>query len=351
MKTVARRFVTGPTDAAMVLGAVLATFILGLFSAGGSLARVPPQPKVSDPEVYDRILDRLAGGESYYVVVGDELRSNGYATREIFNWRTPVLWRTLATVHPRVRRILLTTLAGLFAVAAVAVTGRVSRAAWVVTATTAIGVAVLMSAPGAVAMGEAWAGCLIGLSICAYARGKSWTGFGLGLVAMFVRELVAPFAVLAALIAAARRRWLEAGAWLVGGVVYAAYYTFHLLHILAERSPTDPPGASSWVAFGGLTFLLSAVQWNALLFFAPWPVVCACLALIVAGVLNPRCPTHARWTAAAYALLFLVIGKHFDRYWGYLTWPAWSLACGFGADRIVGVCRALRSRNARPSIP
>ena len=176
-----------------------------------------------------------------------------------------------------------------------------------------------------------------------------WLGFCLGLLAMFVRELAAPFALVATAVAVGRGRWREVGAWLLGGVVYVTYYSLHLMNVLAQRSPADTPGAESWVSFGGLTFLLSTVQWNGLLFFAPWPFVCACLALIVGGIASSRCPVHVRWTAAVYAILFLAIGKHYDRYWGYLTWPTWSLACGCGADRLVSSCRTLWARNAGAS--
>jgi hypothetical protein len=332
---------TGRLRPALTLSVMLAVFTASLFWTQGSLARLPDRPRVSDPEIYDRILYRLGAGEPYYVVVGSELRANGFATQEVFNWRTPLLWRTLAPLRPWVRRVLLSALGVAFAVVAALVAAGTSRASAVVTAVMSIGVAVLMSAPGAVAMGEAWAGGLIGLSVCAYARGRSWAGLGLGLLAMFVRELVAPYAVLATFIAAARRRWLEAGAWLVGGLAYGAYYGVHLTHVLAQRSPLDAPGQGSWLAFGGLTFLLSAVQWNALLFFAPWPLVCLSLALIVGAILNPRCPLHARWATAVYAIFFLVVGQHFDRYWGYLTWPVWALACGSGADLVLTSSRAL----------
>ncbi len=335
---------SGRLRAVLTLSVMVATFTVSLFRPEGSLSRLPDHAKVSDPEVYDRILSRLGAGESYYTIVGDELRTNGYATREVFNWRTPLLWRSLAPLRPQVRRILLTTLGVLFVIAAVLLMARTSAAAAVLTATMAIGTALLMSAPAASAMGEAWAGGLIGLSVCAYARGRSWTGLTLGLLAMFVRELVAPYAVLATVIAATRHRWREVGAWLLGGIGYAAYYGIHVAHVLAERSAADAPGATSWVAFAGLTFLLSAVQWNALLFFAPWPFVCACLGLIVGGVLSPRFPLHARWTTGVYILFFLIIGQHFDRYWGYLIWPVWSLACGFGFDRVIVECRTLLSK-------
>ena len=46
-------------------------------------------------------------------------------------------------------------------------------------------------------------------------------------------------------------------------------------------------------------------------------------------------PTILRATSAAYLGLFLVAGKPFDWYWGFLAWPTWAIASGFGLAAIV----------------
>ncbi len=66
---------SGRLRAVLTLSVMLATFTVSLFRPEGSLSRLPDHGKVSDPEVYDRILSRLGAGEPYYTIVGDELRS------------------------------------------------------------------------------------------------------------------------------------------------------------------------------------------------------------------------------------------------------------------------------------
>jgi len=321
--------------AALFLGVVLLTFAASATRSAGSASAMSAAPRVADPVVYDRILTRLRAGEGYYVVIGGELRAHLYATREVFNWRTPLLWRSLALVSPRVRRGGLTALSLVAGLAAtLTALRRVSRLASLVTGLAALGVVVIASAPGTVAMGEAWAGAFVGVAVCAYVAGRRGAAVTAGLIAMFVRELVAPFTLVCAAIALAERRWREVAAWVAGGLAYAVYYGLHLSQISAHRLPTDLPGEGSWMAWGGLTFLLTTVQWNGLLLLAPWGAVAAALALIVAGVLSARSPVHLRLTAGVYLVAFLVVGQAFDRYWGLLVWPTWALACGYGAQAV-----------------
>ncbi|MEO7271578.1 MAG: hypothetical protein ABI211_06175, partial [Vicinamibacterales bacterium] len=60
-------------------------------------------------------------------------------------------------------------------------------------------------------------------------------------------------------------------------------------------------------------------------------------------------PPHLRLTAAAYLLMFLVVGQPFDRYWGLLVWPAWALACGHGAAAIAAAVAVVARRPPRPA--
>jgi len=330
------------TRAALLLGVVSLTFLAGMVRSAGSASTMNATPRVADAIVYDRILARLRAGEGYYAVIGGELRSHLYATREVFNWRTPLLWRSLALMPPSVRRgglIALTLAAGI--AATLAAFRHATALAGVVTGVASLGVLLTASAPGTVAMGEAWAGALVGLSVSAYVTDRRRVGVIAGLIAMFVRELVAPFTLVCAGLALVHRRWRELTAWLVGGVVYAVYYGLHLSQIWAHRLPTDLPGEGSWVAWGGLSFVLTTVQWNGLLLLAPWSAVAAALALIVAGVLAARTPAHVRLAAATYLVLFLVVGQPFDRYWGLLVWPTWALACGYGAAAVAAAVRAV----------
>ena len=42
-----------------------------------------------DLQVYRNIVTRVHAGESYYDAAGQELRTNGYPTGSLFNWRPP----------------------------------------------------------------------------------------------------------------------------------------------------------------------------------------------------------------------------------------------------------------------
>jgi hypothetical protein len=329
------------TRAALFLVALVVVFAVGLRYRGGSIAGVSESVAITDPEVYDHVLARLRGGEPYYTVVGSELREHHYATEEVFNWRTPVFWSGLARLPVRLRHALLIALTLLVCLRAVAVAFGRSVLAAVVTGIAALGAGLLLAGPPSLSMGEAWAGGLVGLSVCAYARKRNRVGFGLGVAALFIRELVAPYTLICTFLAARERRWREVAAWLVAGIAYVVYYGVHLTRIWAHKLPTDLSSDGSWLAFGGLTFLLSTVQWNAFLIFSPWMFVALTFSLITAGVLAEKAPPHLRLTSAAYALMFLAIGQSFDRYWGLLPWPTWMLACGFGADAILSAVRVL----------
>ena len=58
------------------------------------------------------------------------------------------------------------------------------------------------------------------------------------------------------------------------------------------------------------------------------------MAPIVAGTLSPAAPPIVRLTSAAYCLLFVLAGKHFDHYWGLVVWPTWVFAFGWGLEMV-----------------
>src|SRR5678815_3172166 len=77
--------------------------------------------------MYRAMIDDLHPGTSYYDAIGGELRSRGYATREVFNWRTPLLMTSLATMPDAVsERILI----GLMAFLTVATYFTASPGGW-----------------------------------------------------------------------------------------------------------------------------------------------------------------------------------------------------------------------------
>lgn len=314
--------------------------LLALGALGLAALRVPapaaaPAGTASHGDVaaFQAIVAKLRGGASYYPTVGFELRARGYPTRDAFNWRTPVLLTALAATPELVGRAALFALLALLCVATLATVRHPLTAAWTATGLQ-VGVLAIAAAPAVVVVSEVWAGVLVGISVCAFARRRFWLAVGLGLAALFVRELAAPYCIVCTLLAAGDHRWREVAAWIGGACAYAAYYGWHVTQVWAHRLPTDLAHSSPWLEFGGLPFLLSTIQWLGWLLVLPAPLAALALVLVAAGIANARAPVHVRAASAAYVAFFLVAGQPFNNYWGLIAGPAWALACGYGVETV-----------------
>ena len=306
-------------------------------------------PGYGDVTTFEAIVDRVARGEAYYEATGAELRARGYPTAQVFNWRTPLLLSGIAATPVAARGAFLALGVGLAFLTivllrplTVAMVGGVMQ----------LGMLLVFAVPTATFMAEVWAGALIALSLCAYIRSRLLTGALLGLSALFVRELAAPYCAGCAVAAVVNRRWSEAVAWLTGSLLYVGYMAWHVTEVWSHQLPTDIAHTGSWVQFGGLQFLLSIVAAHVWLVMQPLPVIVAALMLVVAGIASRDTPAPIRITSATYLLFFLAVGQSFNTYWAYLIWPTWSLASGFGAHELLQgirhVTQYLRPLLSRP---
>lgn len=321
-------------------------FLLACVAAPMPVAPAPVVPGIVDVVTYRAIQSRLRTGEPYYDVIGDELRRGKYATREAFNWRTPLLWSSLARVPEAAGRTLLITFGVLLLAATLAATVHQPLSVTLSSNIMQVGAVIAVVVPGAFLFGEDWAGVLIGLSVCMYGRKQTRWAVPLGLLALFVRELAAPYCVACTIAAAVNRRWREVGVWLGGACLYAVYYGWHLVHVWEHRLPTDLALTSSWLELGGLPFLLQKAHWHAWLFASPPWATALALAAVGLGISAARAPLHVRLASAVYVGFFLAAGKSFNGYWGLVAWPTWALACGFGADVFVEAARVVSRRAA-----
>lgn len=325
----------------MLCGAVerlaLVVLIVGLGLAFPSASRfmssVDPASRASnDAGVYRAMVHRIAAGDGYYRVVGDGLRAGGYATVGVFNWRTPVLFSTLAIVPRPVARLALWVLLA----SVVMATARVVPWPTAIAAVSLqVGVALFGALPEpALYFGEVWCGALIGLSVCAFALDRRWLGVALGLAALVVRELAAPYCLVMLGIAVWERRGREAVAVVVAGLFYLALYTWHVAAYLAERLPGDVAHVDSWVQFGGVPFLQATIMRMGWVLLLPSAFAAVTLGLVVAGVTSRMAPVHVRAAAGVYCATFLVIGQPFNEYWGAVAAPVWVLAAAFGVAEV-----------------
>jgi hypothetical protein len=288
-----------------------------------------------DVAAYQELIGRLRTGTPYYAAVGSVLRTRHYASQEMFNWRTPAFFLALAALPDRATHALIVILGVALCLLTFATNrtdGPIVR--WV-TVLAQLGILILLVAPQATVMSELWIGILLALSLCAYRLQRWGVAVVVAVLALFLRELAAPYCVACALLAVSCRHWREVAAWTVSACLYATYYAIHAVRVAQYRLPTDPGHGSSWLELGGLHSLLDKVHFSFWLIMTPWPSTVLALVLIVAGILNTRTPAHLRWSAVSFLLFFLLAGKHFDTYWGLVAWPIWAVCCGYGAQYVV----------------
>jgi len=278
-----------------------------------------------DVALHQATLARTASGASYYDAVNVELRARRYPTRSIFNWRTPLpVWAIAQFPGPAWGRSVL------FAIGiAVVVLGFGLLAAESGRATAAWGAFLLLTGvlpcfvDGLAVMSELWAGALIALSVICY--GRRWTAAGqaAAVLALFFRELAAPYWLVCMGLAVRQRQWRDAGRLAVGLLAYTGFYAWHAREVLARIQPGDAAQAASWIAFGGLPFVLTAVQMNGLLLVLPIGATAVYLLAAGLGFAGWRSPAGERagLTAAAYIAAFAVVGQSFNQYWGSLIAP------------------------------
>jgi hypothetical protein len=190
----------------------------------------------------------------------------------------------------------------------------------------------LLVRPGAVVFPETWAGIMIGLSLNAYIARRWLLGAALGVLAVFIRELAAPYALVCFLLALRDRRSSESVVWVLGGLGYGVYYTIHAVAASAAIQPGDLVRAHSYLRWLGLPFVFMTLYTYGWLTPLPAFVTPVAAALGLTGAWAPSAPIHLRATLLTYFALFCAVGQPFDFYWGYLTSPIWGHALAYAAE-------------------
>jgi hypothetical protein len=284
---------------------------------------------------------RVRQGTPYYTAMGEELRARGYPMQSPFNWRTPLHLSLVALATDFWARV---TLVALSIVSAMALwlgspKRRLSRAAC---GATLFGTLLVTAAPSLVFLPETWSGVLIACSAGALAQRRISWGIAAGLAALAVRELAAPYCVASTLMAMADRDWPQVRAWLLGAVGYGVYFGWHVSGVAEVRLAGDLAQTASWLQYGGVPAVLSAMPWTSWWFLAPPQATPVLFTLVVAGICAPDAPRHARATAAAYLAFLLVVGQSFNHYWGLVAAPIWAFVAGCGVAALMSALGRLR---------
>jgi hypothetical protein len=338
-----------PADVAarFALAALLALLVLGFMpSSRPPRAELPP-PGRGDTVLFEATIERLRAGDRYYDAVGSELRQRNYPTASVFNWRTPAHFLLVASLSPAIAR----TVLQLIAVATLALIPLAlrtqSKPVIVIAVITVMGALATAVKPHAVVASEVWSGALIAASICGYYAGLWAPAAILGVAAVFLRELAAPYCLACGVLAIASRRRNETVVWIVGGLAYCVYFVLHMAQVWAHQQPGDLSHVDSWFRWNGVAFTVATVNVSGWLVDRSASVTMAYIALGLAGMASPNVPAQVRASLAAYFVVFAFAGQPFNFYWGWITAPLWAFSAAHGFEGIVELWRRARPRASR----
>ena len=294
----------------------------------------------TDSSLFGAVVARVAGGEPYYPAMGTELRARGYPSASVFNWRQPTLFIALARAPILSRVVLVAVIVALLAWT-VRLFSRAPGEVLLLAVLAQVGAAATALTPLGAVLPETWVGNFVALSALAYARGRTGLGAGLGLAALFVRDLVAPYVALCMFLAWRARRRTELAIWSVGVCAWAVAYAVHANAAMHAMQPGDL-AHPSWVQLGGLRFVLATIGFGGWLYLMPtWVSAVACV-LLVAAIWAPTRAEHVKATVATYLGVFAVVGQPFNQSWGLMTAPTWAIAYGLGVPGLVRLVRQAR---------
>jgi len=276
--------------------------------------------------------------------VGDELRERGYATRPSWNWRLPTLALILSSL-PSTHAALF--IFGLLVLFAVFLWGRILQQSagrrmmlFGLSLFCLAYIPLLREYP--VHFHETWAGMLISISLAAHLQRRWVLSAAVTLLALCIRELAVPYAVMLTALSLYNGR--RKAALLLGIVMtlYIGLLAAHTVHVNSLLRPDDV--GKGWWGFPGWSHVLETANFSVFLLLTPQWLDALLLPLILLGLWGwPHeeglsLPT----VVTAYLCLFAVVGNPNNAYWGAMytsLLPIGLLYAPASVWEIVGSCR------------
>jgi len=298
-----------------------------------------------DIALYDAAIRKIQAGQNYYDFIVPEHRLRDYPVRPGVSVRLPTLAYIeagLNTLHlgvPMSIVIMLATIAAWWQ--RFGEEPGVGRLRKVATAMVFVGASLALNRHY-YSLHELWAGMLLMLSfglhrVATAERRERWVGaFLCAALALFIREHSLPFVLLMGAMAMWRREWREAGAWSALVVVFACALAWHLSLIAPQVLPSDPVGPD-WLALRGLSGWLGNVVESSNLRLLPHWIAGPLVILTTLGWASWRTAagTFGFLISVGYGLLFMIVGRWDNFYWGAMVAPMLTAGLAF-APRAIG---------------
>lgn len=298
-----------------------------------------------DIELYREIASRVAAGGNYYQVALPLQNEWNFPTNPVATVREPLEAWTVAVLGATGAQVLLLVL---LVVAFVAMLARLEKAAsnrfeWYGSILLLVVTATSFLVPGALYLHECWAMTLILLSLAVRTDRRWWPAVVFGVAAVMFRETALLYLGTMGAVALFQKRWSEVAGWATGAVAWLGFYLWHIHEVALAQVPT-PLSAPSWLAFGGWPFVVSSVRFSTGLVLTPYWLAAVLVPFALAGWLFARGPVAMRagLTALAFSLVFLVVGRDINLYWGLLFAGALLPGLAFVPRGLSVIARLLR---------
>jgi len=298
-----------------------------------------------DLAFYDRVIERIGHGENYYDFIVEEQRARDYPVRPGLAVRLP----TLAWIHASLGEPAMIALA-------IALLFACIWAWWKRLGEEPGGVRFRLLGTALMAMGgslglnrsffvlhELWAGMLIALAFGLHRPGRWGAALFVAALALALRELVLPFVLLMAAMAAWRKDWREATAWIMLVAVFAAIMAWHLSLIAGQEVPSDPVGPD-WLVLRGLSGWLGNIVLSSNLRLLPHELASPVVILMALGWAGWKSSagTMGTFLYLGYGLAFMLAGRANNFYWGAVVAPAMFIGLAFLPMALPSLVRAAR---------
>ena len=298
-----------------------------------------------DLAFYDRVIERIGHGENYYDFIVEEQRARDYPVRPGLAVRLP----TLAWIHASLGEPAMIALA-------VALLFACIWAWWKRLGEEPGGARFRLLGTALMAMGgslglnrsffvlhELWAGMLIALAFGLHRPGRWGAALFVAALALALRELVLPFVLLMAAMAAWRKDWREATAWIMLVAVFAAIMAWHLSLIAGQEVPSDPVGPD-WLVLRGLSGWLGNIVLSSNLRLLPHELASPVVILMALGWAGWKSSagTTGTFLYLGYGLAFMLAGRANNFYWGAVVAPAMFIGLAFLPMALPSLVRAAR---------